>query len=167
MFFTVLPDGSKQILVSDLLDWSTRSLRRFDQVIVEETGYEANQSGSQLMGYKVSYISGERVVEVFSTTNPKVLDVVVNRVISVMLEEKEEDIMEILTENYYSIGVRSGKEAIENMRSDLEAGHFAENLVEWTVSEDEMKHIIAHLYLRWVADGRIDKAPVELSSSGL
>ena len=158
MTWTLLPDGSKMLRVSDILDVP---LHLYDTVIVTETGLEGNQGGTFLMGYHIAYVSNDKVVEVTSTNNPNVLDKVLGQIEYQRISELWQDIEGILTEHYYSIGVMDGAEALANMHIDLDAGHFAENLKEWNVTEKDLRATFIHLYLKWLSDGRISKPPHE------
>jgi hypothetical protein len=158
MTWTSLPDGSKLLRVSDVLD---KPLNLYDTVIVTETGLEGTQGGTFLMGYHIAYISGKTVVELTSTNNPDVLDKVVKQIQYQQTSELWEDIEGILTENYYSIGVMDGAEALANMHSDLDAGYFASNLEEWGVTAKDLRATFVHLYIKWLSDGRISKPPHE------
>jgi hypothetical protein len=158
MTWTSLPDGSKLLRVSDVLD---QPLNSYDRVIVTETGLEGTQGGTFLMGYHVAYWSGKTVVEVTSTNNPDVLDKVVKQIQYQQTSELWEDIEGILTEHYYSLGIKDGSEAIANMHSDLDAGHFASNLEEWGVTAKDLRSTFVHLYIKWLSDGRIFKSPEE------
>ena len=64
----------------------------------------------------------------------------------------DNDIYEILRENYYTL-TSTGAEAIEAIWGDITAGYFAENLVEWGITEKHLIDIVGYLAKSLIDDG--------------
>lgn len=64
----------------------------------------------------------------------------------------DNDIYEILRENYYTLAT-TGAEAIEAIWGDIAGGYFAENLVEWGITEKHLIDIVTYLAKSLIDDG--------------
>ncbi len=64
------------------------------------------------------------------------------------------DIVDILEENYYTLGV-SGADAIVNIYDEIEAGHFDDQMKEWEIDSHELYKCVATLRQRMTAQGKI------------
>jgi hypothetical protein len=54
---------------------------------------------------------------------------------------KHHEIVELFDEHYYSIGVRSGHEALANLLDDYFSGNLNSNLEEYGISDDEFRQV--------------------------
>ncbi len=72
-----------------------------------------------------------------------------------MTTDIQNDIINILTENYYSLGVESGHEALANILTEFWNNQFEENLSDWKIGEWDFMVIVWELAKRWNDEGRM------------
>jgi hypothetical protein len=65
----------------------------------------------------------------------------------------EDDIYQILLENYYSIGA-TGKEAIASIWFEISAGYFDDQIAEWGIDFPQLFDIINRLAHSLYANGK-------------
>ncbi len=64
------------------------------------------------------------------------------------------DISEILYENYYTLGV-TGADAIVNIYDEIDAGHFADQIVEWGITIHDLYMAVAMMRKRLTREGML------------
>jgi hypothetical protein len=64
------------------------------------------------------------------------------------------DISEILYDNYYTLGV-TGADAIVNIYDEIDAGYFADQIVEWGIDIHELFTAIAMMRKRLVHEKKL------------
>jgi hypothetical protein len=69
-----------------------------------------------------------------------------------MTTELQTDIMNILSENYYSLGVESGHEALANILTEFWNNQFDENFSDWGITEWDFMVIVFSLAKKWSED---------------
>ena len=82
-----------------------------------------------------------------------------------MTESDMKEILDVLEDEYYSIGITSGHEAIGNLLEDFFNGRLDDNLTEWGTSKHEFHtEIFWFLAKRWFDDGKLWKSVDEFYS---
>ena len=72
-----------------------------------------------------------------------------------MTTELQTDIMDILSENYYSLGVESGHEALANILTEFWNNQFEENFSDWGIGEWDFMVIVFALAKKWSDEGKL------------
>ena len=69
---------------------------------------------------------------------------------------KLNELLSLLDENYYSIGVRSGCEALAEVTDDFISGRLNGNLADWGISALEFKGVVFFALARkWFSEGKM------------
>lgn len=71
------------------------------------------------------------------------------------------DVMDILSEHYYSIGSESGHEALAVIMVEFQQGLFDPNLLEWEITRSQFREIVFMLAERWNKDGSLWVSPLD------
>lgn len=74
------------------------------------------------------------------------------------------EMVELLDEEYYSIGIESGHEALGNLMEDFMAGRLDQNLAEWGCSKAVFPNIFFAFAKSLHASGKIWKSHQEYYS---
>lgn len=69
--------------------------------------------------------------------------------------DKQNEIMDIIDEHYYSLGIMSGHEAIASVILEFENHQFDENLLDWEITRSEFREIVFMLTKRWQENGKL------------
>lgn len=65
-------------------------------------------------------------------------------------------LLSLLDEHYYSIGVRSGCEALAEITDDIVSGRLDQNFIEWEIDPMEFRAIVFFALARkWFSEGKM------------